>query len=114
MLNALAGVAHVLRRGHRQQAEADGVGSVLVDLRDRVNAGPQRLAHPPPVRGLNNGVNVNVAEGTVAGETEPHHHHSRDPEEENVARRREHIGGIKSLVFRRFVGPAERCEGPQR
>ena len=57
----LGRVAHVLRRGHRQQAEAHRVGAVRVDLVERVDARAQRLAHPPAVGRLDDRVDVDVA-----------------------------------------------------
>ncbi len=41
LLDLLGRVAHVLRRGHRQQAEAHRVGAMALDLLQRVDPGAQ-------------------------------------------------------------------------
>ena len=107
--------AHVLRGGHRQQPEAHGVGAVggevaalrerrrpraALDERQRVDAGAQRLAHPPPVGRLDDRVDVDVLERDVVGEAQPQHHHPRDPQKQDVAPRREHVGRIEGLQAR--------------
>ncbi len=115
--------AHVLRRGHRQQPVADGVGAVggeiaalgehgrtraAVDQRQRVDPGAERLRHPAPVRRLDDRVHVDVVERDVAGELEPHEDHPGDPQEQDVARRREHVGRDRRPSARRS-GPASRA-----
>ena len=40
-------------------------------------------------------MHVDVVERDVARELEPHHDHPGDPQEEDVARRREHVGGVE-------------------
>ena len=114
LLDLGVGVAHVLGRGHRQQAEAQRVGAVDVDLLQRVDPGAEALRHPPPVAGLDHRVDVDVAEGDVAGELEPGHDHPRHPEEEDLARGGEEAGRVEGAQLRRVVGPAERREGPDR
>ena len=114
LLDLGVGVAHVLGRGHRQQAEAQRVGAVHVDLLQRVDPGAEALRHPPPVAGLDHRVDVDVAEGDVAGELEPGHDHPRHPEEEDLARRGEEAGRVEGAQLGRVVGPAERREGPER
>ena len=114
LLDLLARVLDVLRRGHREQTEAHRVGAVLVDLLERVDAGAERLAHAAAVRRLDDRVHVDVPERDVAGEAQAHHHHPRDPQEEDVARRREHVGRVEGLQLRRLLRPAERRERPQR
>ena len=113
----LRAVAHVLRGGHGQQAEAHAVGAVLVDLVQRVDPGAQRLRHPAPVGGLDDRVDVDVGERDLAGELDPDHDHARDPEEEDVARRGEHVGRVEgaqlaasrraSRAWRTATAPAE-------
>ena len=129
LADALLVEAHVLRRGHRQQAVADRVGAVggevaalgedrrarpAVDQRHRVDPGTERLRHPAPVRGLDDRVHVDVVERDVARELESHEDHTGDPQEEDVARGREDVGGIERAQLRRVVRPAERRERPQR
>ena len=114
LLDSVRRVAHVLARRHRQQAEADRVGAVRVDLVERVDAGAEALRHPPPVGRLDHRGDVDVVEGDLAGELEPHHHHPGHPEEDDVARRDQHVGGVEGAQLRRLVGPAEDRERPQR
>jgi hypothetical protein len=114
LLDLGVGVAHVLGRGHRQQAEAQGVGAVHVDLVERIDPGAEALRHPPPVAGLDHRVDVDVLEGHVAGELEPGHDHPRHPEEEDLARRGEEAGRVEGAQLGGVVGPAERREGPDR
>ena len=114
LLDLGVGEAHVLGRGHRQQPEAQRVGAVHVDLLERVDPGAEALRHPPPVAGLDHRVDVDVAEGDVAGNSMPHHHHPRHPEEEDLARGGEEAGRVEGAQLGRVVGPAERREGPQR
>ena len=115
LLDAVRGEADVLARRHRQQAEAQGVGAVDLDLVQRVDPGAERLRHPPAVGGLDDGVDVDVVERDLAGELEPHHDHPRDPEEDDVAGRGEEVGRVERREQRIVgVGPAERRERPQR
>ena len=121
--------AHVLRRGHRQQAVAHGVGAVgrevaafgehgraraAVDQRQRVDARPERLRHPPPVGRLDDRVHVDVVERDVARELQAHEDHAGDPQEQDVARRQQDVGRVEGLQLVGLVGPAERRERPQR
>src|SRR3712207_7993612 len=48
-----------------------------------------------PVAGEDRRVHVDVVERHVAGELEAQHDHPGDPEEEDVARRREHVRRIE-------------------
>ena len=120
--------ADVLRRGHREQAEAHRVGAVggelaalledrraraAVDQAQRVDAGAERLRHPPPVGRLDERVDVDVGERDVVRELEAEHDHPRDPEEDDVAARGEHVGRVERAQLRRVLGPAERRERPQ-
>ena len=109
----LVGEAHVLRGGHGEQAEAHRVGAVLVDQVERVDARAQRLGHPAPVAGEDRRVDVDVRERHVAGELQPEHDHPRDPQEEDVARRGEHVGRVEGAQLGRVVRPAQRGERPQ-
>ena len=114
LLDLGVGEAHVLGRGHRQQAEAQRVGAVHVDLLQRVDPGAEALRHPPPVAGLDHRVHVDVAEGDVAGELDPGHDHPRHPEEEDLARGGEEAGRVEGAQLGGVVGPAEGREGPDR
>ncbi len=114
LLDLLGAVAHVLGGGHRQQAEARGVGAVGVDHLDRVDAGAQRLAHPPPVGGLDDRVDVDLLEGDLLAELQAHHDHAGDPQEDDVARRRVDLRRVEGAQLGRVLRPAERGERPQR
>jgi hypothetical protein len=121
--------ADVLRRGHREKAPAQRVGAVggevaallehggpwpALDQIERVDPGAQGLGHPPSVGSLDDGVDVDVGEGDLPHELQPHHDHSRDPEEDDVAGRDEHVGRIEGAQLRGLIGPPERGERPQR
>ena len=114
LADLLGAVADVLRRRHRQQAEADGVGAVRIDLGQRIDPGAERLAHPASVRRLDHRMHVDVRERDLAREAQAHHHHPRDPEEEDVARCDQHVGRVEGAQLGRVAGPAKRRERPQR
>ncbi len=59
-------------------------------------------------------VHVHLAEGHVAHEFQAEHHHARDPEEDDVEARDQHIAGIEALEVGVGLGPAQRGIGPQR
>ena len=59
-------------------------------------------------------MHVDVGEGDLAGELEAHHHHPRHPQEEDVARGREHVGRVEGAQLVGLLRPAERRERPQR
>ncbi len=99
---------------HLQEAVAGGVGAVAVDQVERVDAGAERLRHPPPVGRLDGGVDVDVGERDVAGELDAGEDHPRHPEVDDVARRRQHVARVPAPQRRRVVGPAERRVRPQR
>ena len=85
-----------------------------VDHVERVDARAEALRHPPPVRSLDHGRDVDVVEGDVTGELEPAHDHPRDPEVDDVARRDEQVGRVEGAQLRRVLGPAEGRKRPQR
>ena len=51
--------------------------------------------------------------GLGAGEG-AEHHHARDPEEQDVIGRNQHISGIELLQIRGLIGPAQGGKWPQR
>ena len=106
--------AHVLGAAHEQQAEARGVGAVRVDHLERVDARTQTLAHAPAVGGLDHRMEVDVVEGDVVHELEAHHDHARDPQEDDVAPRAQHVRRIEVGQVGGLLGPAERGERPER
>ncbi len=59
-------------------------------------------------------MHVDVVERDVARELEPHEDHAGDPQEEDVARRQQHVGRVEGAQLVGLVGPAERRERPQR
>ena len=50
----------------------------------------------------------------LAGELDAQHHHPRDPEEDDVARRREDVRRVEGAEGGRVLGPAKGGERPQR
>ena len=74
-----------------------------LDHVQRVDAGAQRLAHPPAVGRLDDRVHVDVRERDVARELEAHHHHAGDPQEQDVARGREHVGRVEGAQLGRVA-----------
>ena len=59
-------------------------------------------------------MDVDVAEGDLAGELDAHHHHAGDPQEDDVAARDHRVGRVEGLELRGLVGPAKGRERPQR
>ena len=51
--------------------------------------------------------------GISAGQLDSEHDHARNPEEDDVARRGEDVGGIEGAQLIGLLGPAQRGEGPQ-
>ena len=108
-----------LRRGLRpaqpgralleQRLEGDAVDQV-----DRVEHVALGLAHPLSVRVAHQTVDVDVAEGHLAGELQRHHDHPGDPEEDDVVAGDEHARWQEQLQLLRLLRPAERGEGHQR
>ena len=88
----------------RSQAEARGVGAVLVDQLQRVDAGAEALAHASPIGHLDHRVDVDVVERDFVHELEAHHDHARDPQEDDVKRRDQHVGGIEAARSSVFSG----------
>jgi hypothetical protein len=96
----------------QQSLEGDAVDHV-----ERIDGVALRLGHLVAFGVAHDGIDVHVAERSLAGELQGRHDHARDPEEDDVVagdehRRRE----IEApLAFElRLVGPAERGEGHQR
>ena len=114
LLDALGAVPDVLGRGHREQAEPDAVGTVDVDLVQRVDAGAEALRHPPAIGGLDHRMDVDVVEWDAARELDPHHHHAGDPEEDDLAGRGQEGRRIEGLELGCLLGPSEDGERPQR
>ena len=106
--------ADVLGAAHEEETEARGVGAVLVDELQRVDARAEALAHAPAVGGLDHRVDVDIVEGDVVHELDAHHDHARDPQEDDVARRAEHVRRVEVGEVGGLVRPAEGGERPQR
>jgi hypothetical protein len=83
--------------------EIDGVEHVALGLGHLVALG---VAHQA--------VDVDVAEGHLVHELEPHHDHPGDPEEDDVEAGDQHRGGVEGLEPLRVLRPAEGGEGPER
>ena len=101
-------------RDLQHEAEAHAVGAVVLHEVERIDAGAERLAHPLALGVEDRGMDDDVVERDLAvDEVHAAHHHARDPQEEDVAGGREHVGGIEVVELRRLLGPAERGERPQ-
>ena len=114
LLERPLGEADVLRRGHLQEAVASGVGAVLRDQVERVDAGAEALRHPPAVRRQDRGVDDHVVERDLPEQLEPGPDHPVLPEADDLARRRVDVAGVVALELGRLLGPAERGVRPER
>src|SRR5690606_25595738 len=85
-----------------------------VDQIEGVDDVALRFRHLVAVLVANEPGDVDLAEGNVAGELEPHHDHAGDPEEDDVETRDEHAGRVERLQLVRLFRPAERRERPER
>ena len=59
-------------------------------------------------------MDVNVVERHLLHKVQAHHHHAGNPEENDVKAGDERAGRIEPFQLRRFVGPAQGRERPQR
>ena len=84
-----------------------------VDQLERVDAGAQRLRHPPAVRRLDHRVDDHVGERHLAHELDAQHQHPRHPQVDDLARRREHVARVERVQPVVCVRPAQRRERPQ-
>ena len=100
--------------GERRQSHAQRVGSVLVDHVQRVDDVALGLAHLLSVFVADQGVDVDVLEGHLVHELEPHHDHPGHPEEDDVEPRDHQRGRVEVFELRGIVRPAHRGEGPER
>ncbi len=113
-LRPLAGVRKVLGRGLVEEAEAHGVGAVLVEKLQGIYGVALRAAHLRPILRQHDGVDVHFVEGDPALETQAHHDHARYPQVHDLACRREEARGVEvPEVLRAFVGPAQGRDGPK-
>ena len=101
-----------LRAEHRQRV-AHGIGPVLIDHLQRVDAVAQALRHPPAVLVLDHAGDEHIPEGNLAREVNARHDHAGDPEEQDVVARDEHRGGIEVRQIGRLIGPAQRGKRPE-
>ena len=66
-----------------------------------------------PLGVAHQGVDVDLAEGDVAGGFQAHHDHAGDPEEQDVEAGDHQRGGVVGAQVLGLVGPAEGGEGPE-
>ena len=104
----------VLLRRHLHQAVAGRVRPILRDDLQRVDAVPERLRHPPPVRREHRRVDDHVGERDLLDELEPGEDHPVLPEADDLSRRDVEIARVEALQVRCVVRPAERRERPER
>ena len=112
--DALPVEAHVVaRRVARNEHEAQGVRTVLVDDLDGIDAVAERLRHLAPLAVAHETVDEYVAERDVLAELQAHHDHACDPEEDDVIARHENARRVELLELGRLLGPAHRLERPE-
>ena len=103
------------RRRHLEQPVPRRVGAVLLDRVDRVDAGAEacfdmrRPSGVSSVEWMTTSVN-----GTSPSSSRPEKIMRCDPEEDDVARGREHVARVEARELGRLVGPAERRERIER
>ena len=106
--------AHVLGERVLQQPVARGVGAVALDQLERVDAGAERLRHPPAVRSEHRRVDDHVAERHLAEQLEPGEDHPVLPEADDLPGGRLQVAGIEVAEILGVVRPAESRERPER
>jgi len=104
-LSALGG-----KGGH---GEAQGVGAVGAHHLQRIDDVAGGFGHLLAVLVADQGVQVDVVEGHLIHEVQPHHHHPGHPEEEDVEAGDQDRGGVEGGQLRGFVRPAQGGEGPE-
>ena len=114
LLDGAVGEAHVLGRGHLEQAVAHRVGALLRDHLERVDAGAEALGHAPSVGGEHRRVDDHILEGHLADQLQAGEDHPVLPQADDLARRRLQVAGVEAAQVGRLVGPAEGGERPQR
>ena len=99
--------------GHERQGELEGVGAVLLDHLEGIDAVAEGLGHLAALHVPDQAVNVHVREGNLAHELQPHHDHPGDPEEDDVVGRDQGRGGVEALEVFGLLRPAQGRERPQ-
>ncbi len=89
------------------QGKSKGIGAVLLHRLNGVNHVPLRLAHLLALLITNETVEVDLAEGNLAGVLQPHHDHPGHPEEEDIVAGLHHRGGIEITEVLGVVRPAK-------
>ncbi len=101
------------RRGHRGQGEPKGVGAELIHDVQRIDHVALGLAHLLAFCVADQGMDIDVFEGHISHELEPHHDHAGHPEEQNVEAGDQCGSRVIGLEFRRLFRPPECCERPE-
>ena len=95
------------------QVHPQGVAAVLVDHFQRVNAVAQRLGHLASLIVPHQTVDKHGVEGRLAGMLAAGEDHSRNPEENDVVARDQHVRRVEIVKVFRLFRPAQRFKGPQ-
>ena len=59
-------------------------------------------------------MDVDLLEGDIIHEFQPHHHHAGDPEEDDIEAGDQYAGGVEGLQLGGLLWPAQSREGPER
>ena len=100
-------------RLHRGEGEAQRIGAVGLDQRQRVDHVALALGHLLPLLVAHQGMDVDRAEGDIAHEVKSEHRHPGDPEEDDVEAGDQVAVGVVGLERVAALGPAEGREGPE-
>ena len=114
LLDGAVGEADVLGRGDPQQAITHGVGPVLVDQLERIEARPETLRHAPPVGRQHGRVDDHLRERDLAHQLESGEDHPVLPKPDDLARGGVQRSRIPGAKLGRLSGPTEDGEGPER
>ena len=113
-LDLLVGEAHVVAGGGTQnQGQAQGVGAVLGDDLQRVDAVAQTLGHLAALGIAHQAVDQYGVEGGLAGVLQAGEDHAAHPEGDDVVAGDQGVGGIEVIQVLGLVRPAQGAEGPQ-
>ncbi len=93
-------------RAQDRQGKTDGVGAVLADHVERIDAVAEALRHPPAEFILDHPRNEDVAVRLLAHAIVAGHNHPRNPEKEDVIARDENLPRVEVLQVFRFLRPS--------
>jgi hypothetical protein len=101
-------------RHFTDQGVAQGVGAVLIDQHQGIDAVPLGFGHLLVILIPHQAMDVDGLKGHGVGEMPRHHGHAGHPEKDDVEASDQGAGGVVGLeIFGGFVGPAHGRKGPQ-